>query len=436
MSAQDVRAFRNLSAKLVKVEERSNLLGTLISSNIGVREVEEFVRNEENKLKGSKINFLKKRELVKSAMKIKARDNLRVGDKIRKSRNHLRRTIEDTLGPRSRTCRGIMKSVKVNTAKLRERLKRKNMKKIAFLKGKYGTKQNILEELTRGDMKKYGGAEIFKDECVMRECPDLDPIIVCREGETIDLDDGEKSVLALGPKFCILNKLSEECFQRELEACIVKYRWELRSQEIEEEKVKKFGGDALEAINCIFDEEELEVQAEEEQLEEAKCRMIYNTENRSLNLARRRVTDIKGNSRVILPKKVKNFEVEAKLELLRIECMAVYKKYIEENCQKDGKQKSNLTKNQIKGLLSLKKRIDNAEIVILPTDKTGRFAIMTRETYLQAGLKHTRGDIKVTWEVLDEAQKEINGHVAMLLKIFKVGEHWDHVDRVREYHVR
>ena len=49
MSAQDVRAFRNLSAKLVKVEERGNLLGTLISSNLGVREVEEFVIHEESK---------------------------------------------------------------------------------------------------------------------------------------------------------------------------------------------------------------------------------------------------------------------------------------------------------------------------------------------------------------------------------------------------
>ena len=185
----------------------------------------------------------------------------------------------------------------------------------------------------------------------------------------------------------------------------MKYRWELRSQELKKDEMKKFGEDTLEAINSIFDEDELEEQAEEELIEEAKSRMIYNTEERSLNLARRRVTDIKGNSRVILPKKVKNFEVEARLELLRIECMAVFKKYIEDECQGDGKQKSNLNKTQLKGLLSLKKRIDNAEIVILPTDKTGRFAIMTRETYLQSGLKHTRGDKKVTWDILEEAQK-------------------------------
>ena len=50
--------------------------------------------------------------------------------------------------------------------------------------------------------------------------------------------------------------------------------------------------------------------------------------------------------------------------------------------------------------------------------------------YENAGRKHTRGDVVVEWE---ESQKELNGHVAMILKIFRVGEKWGHVSRIREF---
>ena len=33
--------------------------------------------------------------------------------------------------------------------------------------------------------------------------------------------------------------------------------------------------------------------------------------------------------------------------------------------------------------------------VVLPTDKSGRFAIMSFQTYLEAGAVHTDGDIEV-----------------------------------------
>ena len=52
MSAQEIRTLRNLAAKLVKIEERDKLLGILIKHGIGVREVEEFVKYERNKMRG------------------------------------------------------------------------------------------------------------------------------------------------------------------------------------------------------------------------------------------------------------------------------------------------------------------------------------------------------------------------------------------------
>ena len=53
-------------------------------------------------------------------------------------------------------------------------------------------------------------------------------------------------------------------------------------------------------------------------------------------------------------------------------------------------------------------------------------------TYELAGMKHVKEDEVVGNEVLSEAQREINGHVAMMTKIFKIGKSWNHQDRVRE----
>ena len=46
MSKKEVRAYRNLSASLVKIQERGKLINTLIAKNVGFREEEEFVRSE------------------------------------------------------------------------------------------------------------------------------------------------------------------------------------------------------------------------------------------------------------------------------------------------------------------------------------------------------------------------------------------------------
>ena len=58
---------------------------------------------------------------------------------------------------------------------------------------------------------------------------------------------------------------------------------------------------------------------------------------------------------------------------------------------------------------------------------------MSRASYEHAGLAHTKGDHEATWGKLEEAQKEVNGHVSMLIKVFKMGESWENnVDRIRE----
>ena len=115
-----------------------------------------------------------------------------------------------------------------------------------------------------------------------------------------------------------------------------------------------------------------------------------------MDYSQRRVTDCKGNTRVIFPKPSKDYEEESRLEVLRMELMAAFRSYVKKYCKEGGIQVSNLTVGQNRGLKSLKLRLKNGEIVILPSDKSGRFAIMTMKTYILAGQKHTGKDEEVS----------------------------------------
>ena len=57
----------------------------------------------------------------------------------------------------------------------------------------------------------------------------------------------------------------------------------------------------------------------------------------------------------------------------------------------DSKGKENLTNNQKQGLHQLKQRIKANEVVVFPTDKSGRFSAHTPENYIQSMQKYIRG---------------------------------------------
>ena len=161
---------------------------------------------------------------------------------------------------------------------------------------------------------------------------------------------------------------------------------------------------------------------EYEEMEEGKRRMVFNAEDKTFNYGRRRVTDAKGNNMVILPGKLKNFQDEANLELLRAEFKNYFRTYVRTKCGEGGELESNLNKEELKGLKTLKNRFKKEEIIILPTDKSGRFGIMSLENYLRAGEKHTGKDEIVGNPVIVRTQSELNGNISMLIKFLRMGK--------------
>ena len=73
-------------------------------------------------------------------------------------------------------------------------------------------------------------------------------------------------------------------------------------------------------------------------------------------------------------------------------------------------------------MIRLKGRIERGEVIVVPTDKSGKLAVMSLSTYADMG------DIHIAkYRVIDETeaakiQRELNQHAEMLLKVFSVGE--------------
>ena len=112
--------------------------------------------------------------------------------------------------------------------------------------------------------------------------------------------------------------------------------------------------------------------------------------------------------------------------------MSMFTKYREENCNKWEEQKSNLTEEEEEGLKSLKQRIKNKEIVILKTDKTGKFCVMDRDKYKEVGEKQIEGDIEVDRREIMRREQILNSHSAMWCKFSNMGEAHGHKDRIWE----
>ena len=109
----------------------------------------------------------------------------------------------------------------------------------------------------------------------------------------------------------------------------------------------------------------------------------------------------------------------------------MYDEYVREFCDEDGVQESNLTDQERRGLTSLQWRVADGSLVICETFKSSRFAVMSREEYIEAGKKHVDKDMEVDLDFMVKNQRRINGHMSMIMKTFRVGEEWNHQARLR-----
>ena len=418
-SALTSRILWRVWKKCTKEEETVRFLTDLISLGVGLPSDEEFILSEEGRRRASKLGKKGKLELLETLTKHKLDDAKKDVKKTTKKKNKLRRRLESEVSKRKyinyqgkvkKHCLGVRASVRFN-----------HQERAKWLQAKYRREEDWPR--LGPDLVRYEECDILGKDCTM-EAHDIEgAVIVNMTGEEIKLSKSEHQILKRGPKYCILKSCSEEAICCSVECCITKHKWDDLANDPDEPP--PLG---------VPTEEELAEKARIDNLAEemaAESRSIYDEENKSVNLNKLRVTDYKQNSRVILPRAQSN-EKEAKLEVLRREIQESHKVWMEQHCNCKGDQVMNLDNEEQEGLKSLRKRNSEGEIVILPTDKSGRFAVMSFTTYVKAGMTHVNGDEEISLDGLKKNQKKINGHISMIIKIFGLGKNWSQENRMRE----
>ena len=240
----------------------------------------------------------------------------------------MKNNLESKLGKNSRVFRNIMKGAKKVSEKEREVVKKKNNTKIKHLKNKY----EPMKPETARCLEKYIDAAIISGKDISKYAKGK--VLVFGD---VQISEEEKELLSLCPKYAIFNDLKEEEFAVEMEICFTKYRWDE-------------GGKEEEDIKLTPEEEELY------SLIEAEARQTQDPLKKVVDMTKQRCTDVKHNSRVILPGGLKCHK-EAMVEMKRVELNRSWQDYFQQQTDEKGRQTPNLLPVQRKGLISLQRRI-------------------------------------------------------------------------------
>ena len=438
MEGLDTRVLYKTWQDLAASEVRLDLMRELEKINLGFRDLENFnlgliskLRSENMRSRGEEVT----RKVLKSAMQIKIRDEARYMEEKIKERNLHRREIGAALKTNSRPYRNLLKELRRSAEKVKQDYGIKYDKKLHNLKENQKREEEEKANKIPEILKEFKTLSVF-DKTKFEEIEIGEQEILCVSKE-IKLSEEEKAVLRLHTKFSVVQVLTENDIEFEQELAYAKIRLE-RRREIEEQQKRiedeeppllevppEGEMDEKERERKMIEKEKADDKSREE---DARERQIYNPIEKVFDDRRRRVTDLKECTRVTLPKPLPVVD-EALIEMRRDLHSKILREHLEKLTEK-GEQISNLTEIEIRGLRSILKRIRDGELLVIKTDKSGRFCIVSVADYLQMGEVHIQQDKKIDRKEMIEIEKFLNGHSTSWCKIFNTGSNHSHEDRV------
>ena len=351
-------------------------------------------------------------------MRQKLNDACALANRQRQAKNVLRRKLMvECKGERER----FEKILERTRRKIQHRKnirRKKNEKKFMSCRLKQ-ERQKIQDEIPSAAWEMVKDLNIFEREKVEPE-PLKGPMVCSTD---LELSKEEIAFLTKGSKFMLRNKLDRTEYNTEIEKVIAK-----------------------QSYGACEDEDEMELTGEkrdksiEKKIEkvETESRLIYNKENKLLDMGNLRASDYKFNRFIHLPRPEKA-EKETLHDIRRRVMRKVFdnltkddtkKRKTDERKREKEKVDSNLTREEEIGLKRLKKRVKEGDVIITETDKSKKFCVMKKDQYILSGQKHTAKDSVVTIEQARKIQKIVNGHSGWLANIFQYGENWHHSERV------
>jgi hypothetical protein len=228
ISPEMLRAWCDLAAS----EARQSLLQELLRLEVGLADIEEFGLDLQSKLHSEEFKLKtgeeKSRKLARVTMEIKLRDERKISEDLRKKVSMMRDILEDRHKKNSKPYRATIKKLRNEAAKTRRENKKIYELKLEHLKIKYRqTEDEKIRRIPEG-LEEYDCLSVF-------DPAKFDEIEVQNyEIETIgkvDLNDNEKKVLQLHPKFSVVGSLQEGGLEFDQEIANAKLRIQLSKED-------------------------------------------------------------------------------------------------------------------------------------------------------------------------------------------------------------
>jgi hypothetical protein len=224
----------------------------------------------------------------------------------------------------------------------------------------------------------------------------------------VEITNEESRLLQLPPKFATYSNINMTDVETEIEAGLVKLRWNRRK-----------GKDHLQNEEGGLENNENGSESNVSSQRDRDWPISVGKDGHTIiDMRSLRPTDLPFNKRVYLPEPLPK-EEETKLQEIKQELLHATKQYISEGRTKKlarSKKYCNLSEEEKAGLESLKKK----DIVISQTDKSGRFSVDSKDNYIEACKPHYQNDLEVSEEEHLKAQKDINAHATMWSRILKM----------------
>ena len=365
--------------KLLHAEYVNDLFSKLRKMKIGNAQTEELSKRMCRTLPK------RRKTLVRTMMKWKHEDSIKDLRQQKKEQTEVWRKCEPVI-KNANIDRRYHTIWSTEKRRIRTWYKRKLERKLSHLKEKYGEKKEIPDDVN---------GVIIKDQPLEVEF-ESDPR--CYDG--VEINDNEKKVLQLGPKFTIYEDVDVEKTIAEIEKGMVKLRYE---------QMRKEKNKSSEPRNQAITTEP-----------------TYNHEKKEFNFRRMKATDMPTNKKIYLPQVSQTVD-EMRIQVLKSEMVKTTEQYCKENKDKW----KNMTKEEKVGLKSILKRKNDGDIVTNVTDKSGRFSIDTVENYIALNETHVGKDKIIKQEDYDEMIKEMNGHSVCWCKFLNMGKETGQEKRIR-----
>ena len=143
------------------------------------------------------------------------------------------------------------------------------------------------------------------------------------------------------------------------------------------------------------------------------------------------MTDLVENKKVNLPNPCDQY-TESGIEMIKNNVMKTFKSYRERECNEKGEQRTNLNRDEQRGLRKLKKRIENHEILTLKTDKSGKMTVINRDEYEKMGKDSCKNDREINRDEHRNIEKRINEHSRFWCRMLNSGLNHNHQERIEK----